>query len=100
VTYQVQLAPAAKRQIKKLDSATKKRVLDALGKLATDPRPLICRMSQAIAFPNNTMLERAITLGNCEGDFPMGRLRQRIGVSVKGDRIKEMQEAIALSLRE
>ncbi|MEB3229556.1 MAG: type II toxin-antitoxin system RelE/ParE family toxin [Leptolyngbyaceae bacterium] len=37
--YQVQLAPAAKRQIKKLDPATKKRVLDAIGKLATDPRP-------------------------------------------------------------
>jgi len=39
VIYQVQLAPAAKRQIKKLDPATKKRVLDAIGKLATDPRP-------------------------------------------------------------
>lgn len=39
MTYQVQLTPAAKRQIRKLDPATKKRILEALEKLAAEPRP-------------------------------------------------------------
>ena len=39
MSYQVQLAPAANRQIRKLDPANKKRILDALEKLSAEPRP-------------------------------------------------------------
>lgn len=40
MNYQVELAPAAKRQIRKLDTTNRKRILDALEKLSGDPRPL------------------------------------------------------------
>ncbi len=39
MSYQVELAPAAKRQIRKLDTTNRKRILDALEKLSADPRP-------------------------------------------------------------
>ena len=37
--YQVELAPAAKRQIRKLPQATQDRILDKLEELAATPRP-------------------------------------------------------------
>ncbi len=37
--YAVTIAPKAKRQLKKLDRSTKKRIVAVLGKLELDPRP-------------------------------------------------------------
>lgn len=39
MNYRVELAPAAKRQIRKLSSTNRQRILDALEKLAHNPRP-------------------------------------------------------------
>ena len=39
MSYQLQLAPATKRQIRKSDPANKKRILDALEKFSIEPRP-------------------------------------------------------------
>jgi mRNA interferase RelE/StbE len=39
VTYAVRLAPAAIRQLRKLDPAGRRRVQAAIDLLATDPRP-------------------------------------------------------------
>ena len=39
MTYQVEMAPAAKRQIRKLPQATQDRILDRLEELANTPRP-------------------------------------------------------------
>ena len=39
MNYRVELAPATKRQIRKLSSTNRKRILDALEKLAHNPRP-------------------------------------------------------------
>jgi len=39
MTYQVEIAPAAKRQIKKLAQPIQKLIIERLEELATDPRP-------------------------------------------------------------
>ena len=39
MTYTVEVAPAADRQIRKLDRETQRRVLTALERLSEDPRP-------------------------------------------------------------
>jgi mRNA interferase RelE/StbE len=39
VTYRVEVAPAALRQLRKLDPAGRRRVQAAIELLATDPRP-------------------------------------------------------------
>jgi mRNA interferase RelE/StbE len=43
VTYDVQLAPAAVRQLRKLDPAGRRRVQAAIDLLATEPRPPAAR---------------------------------------------------------
>lgn len=39
MTYQIQVAPAAARQLRKLDPPTRRRVQAAIELLAEDPRP-------------------------------------------------------------
>lgn len=39
MTYQVEMSPAAKRQIRKLPQTTQDRILDKLEELAKNPRP-------------------------------------------------------------
>ena len=43
MTYAVRLAPAAVRQLRKLDPAGRRRVQAAIALLATDPRPPAAR---------------------------------------------------------
>jgi mRNA interferase RelE/StbE len=39
VTYRIEIAPAALRQLRKLDRAARRRIQAAIELLATDPRP-------------------------------------------------------------